>query len=338
MREIEFDPGTGLLRFEEIRISDGPLVREVKIHPADHPYFMAADASDEAVVEFRVAGAEALETYLVNLRRSDGRLRWSSGIGIRLRQPQRLHDLMLRQARLVDLGNMAAAITHEVKQPLFTIAMAAESIRIILEKRGALPDDEPVERCVMRIATQVDRAREIIRRISRYGHLDTLAPVGCDAAAAVEAAHSFLLPMLEERGIVTTLDFAPGVHWVDVSRIALEQVMVNAIQNAGDAILSARTAGRDAGRLRLEVAPRGERIRCAITDDGIGVDTGVGDAAFEAFFTTKSVDSGTGLGLFISRQIVTDAGGTITLAQNAGGGATLEVTLPMSMNTGGATA
>jgi C4-dicarboxylate-specific signal transduction histidine kinase len=233
---------------------------------------------------------------------------------------------------------MASAITHEVKQPLFTIAMAAESIRIILEKRGSLPDDEPLERCVIRIATQVDRAREIIRRISRYGHLDTLAPVGCDAAAAMEAAYSFLLPMLEERGITATLDFAPGVHWVDVSRIALEQVMVNAIQNAADAILSARTAGRVAGRLTLGVSQQGERIRCTISDDGVGVDTGVGDAAFEAFFTTKAVDSGTGLGLFISRQIVTDAGGTITLTQNADHGATLEVTLPMTINGGAATA
>jgi two-component system C4-dicarboxylate transport sensor histidine kinase DctB len=329
MREIRFDPDTGLLHFEEIRISDGPLQREVKIHPADHPYFIAADASDEAVVEFRVAGAEALETYLVNLRRSEGRLRWASGIGIRLRQPQRLHDLMLRQARLVDLGNMAAAITHEVKQPLFTIAMAAESIRIILEKRGPAIDDEPLDRCVTRIATQVDRAREIIRRISRYGHLDTLDPAGCDAAAAMEAAHSFLLPLLDERGIEVVLNFAPGIHWVNVSRIALEQVMVNAIQNAADAILTARATRREAGLMTLSIDRQGDRIRCSIGDDGVGLDIGVEDTAFEAFFTTKTIDNGTGLGLFISRQIVTDAGGSIALVPNADHGAALVVMLPI---------
>jgi C4-dicarboxylate-specific signal transduction histidine kinase len=244
---------------------------------------------------------------------------------------------MLRQARLVDLGNMASAITHEVKQPLFTIAMAAESIRIILEKRGLAADDEALERCVVRIATQVDRAREIIRRISRYGHVDTLDPGGSDAAAAMEAAYSFLLPLLEERGIGATLSFAPGIHWVNISRIALEQVMVNAIQNAADAILSARAGGREAGRLTLSVVRNGERIQCCIVDDGIGVEPSVEDMAFEAFFTTKSVDNGTGLGLFISRQIIADAGGTIALVSNADHGATLMVTLPAGLEAGVAT-
>lgn len=332
MRDIQFDPLSGLLRFEEIRIGEEMLQRAVQIHAADHASFVTTGSSDEAIVEFRVSGTESLETYMVTLRHSTGTLRWESGIGIRLRQPQRLRELMLRQARLVDLGSMAASITHEIKQPLFTIAMAAESIHIILGKQG-LPPDNPLERCADRIGLQVERAREIIRRISHYGHLGTLNPAGCDAVGAMEDARSFLQPMLDERGIAIAAYFMPGVHWVDVPRVALEQVMVNAIQNAADAVMSARESGHVAGLLTLTVARDGESIRCAVGDDGIGVGPGVGEAAFDAFFTTKSVDKGSGLGLFISRQIITDAGGAVALLPNEGDGATLLVTLPVAIQT-----
>jgi signal transduction histidine kinase len=333
MSDIHFDPATGFLCFHEVRIAKGPLDHRVKIHPADHPYFTAVDGSDEAVVEFRVAGTESMETFLVTLRRAVGILAWESGIGIRLRQPQRLRELMQRQARLVDLGSMAAAITHEMKQPMFTIAMAAESIRIILEKRGHAEDDEPLDRCVTRISTQVDRARDIIRRISRYGHLEALDPGGSDAAAALESARSFLQPLLEERNITVTMEIPPEVYWVNVSRIALEQVMVNAMQNAADAVSSARDAGFDAGHLTLGLSRTAERIDITIADDGIGLQPGVGDSAFEAFFTTKTVENGTGLGLFISRQIIIDAGGTVALLPNDRRGATLLVSLPVGLKT-----
>lgn len=331
MTDIRFDPTSGLLCFEEVRIAKAPLNHRVKIHPADQLYFTAADASNEAMVEFRVAGAASLETYLVTLRNSTGVLAWESGVSIKLRQPQRLRDLMQRQARLVDLGSMAAAITHEVKQPMFTIAMAAESIRIILEKRGSAQEDEPIERCVTRISTQVDRAREIIRRISRYGHLDALDADACDIGAVIESAHSFLQPLLEERQIAVTRNILAETWLVTVSRTALEQVIVNAIQNATDAIVSARDAGFPAGHLTLSVSREGGNVVCAIGDDGIGLQPGVGEAAFEAFFTTKTVENGTGLGLFISRQIIVDAGGSIGLVPNDDRGATLIVSLPVAV-------
>jgi signal transduction histidine kinase len=81
--------------------------------------------------------------------------------------------------------------------------------------------------------------------------------------------------------------------------------------------------------MTLSLDRQGDRIRCTVADDGVGLDIGVEDTAFEAFFTTKTIDNGTGLGLFISRQIVTDAGGSIALVPNADHGATLVVMLPI---------
>ena len=327
IRDISFDPHSGILSFVQTNPHDLPLPCAVEVHAADRPYFTPIGHNDMAVVEYRTAGSEGLESYLVTLRQNIGDHAWAGGTIIKLRQPERLREVIVRQARLVDLGSMLAAISHEVKQPLFTIAMAAESVQIILRKlEGA--ERQHIERCVKRIGVQVERAREIIHRISRYGRGAAAAPDVSDPAAALDMSCSFLQPLLEDRDIAVTLDLTGAPMQVGVPQIALEQVFVNAIQNAVDAIQSAREGGRAAGGLALYARPDGDGVRCGVRDDGIGLGESVGALAFDPFFTTKSADKGSGLGLFISRQIITDAGGTIRLTANPGAGATLDVWLP----------
>ncbi|MDB5685523.1 MAG: hypothetical protein JWR77_112, partial [Rhizorhabdus sp.] len=270
----------------------------------------------------------------LTLRQSIGPYRWASGMIVKLWQPRRLREIMTRQARLVDLGGMASAISHEIKQPLFTIAIAAESIRLLLAKDGVDVRDQLAGRAA-RIGDQVERAREIIDRISLYGRVESFESSDTDAAAALHAARSFLSALLHDRGIAVTIGISPGSYVVDMPRIALEQVIVNAIQNAADAIEARREAGGvDAGRLALALRIADGQIRCTISDDGIGMASGLAETAFEAFFTTKSAKKGTGLGLFISRQIVMEAGGDIRLLPAFPHGACLEIILPLRKDVG----
>lgn len=328
VRAVCFDPQSGILSFTESR-GDGAEQFEVPIHSTDQPCFPPIRQSDATTVEYRVTGAEVMESFHLTLRQNLGDYRWDRGTIVRLRQPERLRALIVRQARLVDLGSMAAAISHEIKQPLFTIAMAAESIQIILRKNDETAESQNIERCARRITAQVDRARQIIRRILQYGRNVTLTPDRSNPATALEMARSFLLPLLNERGIEVVMKVTADLPDVSVAQVALEQVLVNAIQNATDSIQSARDAGRAAGRLELYAFRDGNGVRCGIKDDGIGLDKIVVALAFDAFFTTKTVDEGSGMGLFISRQIMNDAAGSISLTANPDAGATLEVWLPL---------
>ncbi len=330
MSDIRFVPETGRLSFIEVRLSEVPIMEELQVHASDCPLFVEATGSDEAIIEFRTAQGEDFESLILTLRQSVGPCQWASGMIVKLWQPKRLREIMTRQARLVDLGGMASAISHEIKQPLFTIAIAAESVHLLLGKPAGAERDAQLAARATRIGDQVERAREIIDRISLYGRVDSLESSSTDVAAALHAARSFLAALLHDRGIAVTIDIGPGAHIVDMPRIALEQVLVNAIQNAADAIESRREAGPcDAGNIGLAVTIVTGQIICSVTDDGTGLKAGLADTAFEAFFTTKPATKGTGLGLFISRQIVMEAGGDIRLLPARPVGARLEIVLPL---------
>ncbi len=330
MANIRFDPATGKLHFTHVKMTEPPVERSLQVHPGDYQLFPAADGSDEATIEFRTASAAEFDAQMITLRQSAGPLAWESGAMVKFTQPRRLRDLMVQQARLVDLGSMASAISHEIKQPLFTIAIAAESMQLMLDKGRSDIADQQLAGRIARIAEQVDRARNIIERISHYGRTDAAIPVEVDIDETMLLAVSFLSAMLEDRHIAVVSSVAPGRHRVLMSQVALEQVIVNGIQNAADSIQARRDAGwTGEGRITLEVARVGHRLRCTIADNGAGLPPGLAESAFNAFFTTKSSSNGSGLGLFISRQIIIDAGGTIRLrAGDEDEGAALEIDLP----------
>ncbi|MDB5701070.1 MAG: two-component system, NtrC family,C4-dicarboxylate transport sensor histidine kinase DctB [Sphingomonadales bacterium] len=331
IRDISFDPTTHLLSFVEGSV-DHPAVHALLIDAAGQPDFQRVANSDAASVEFRLVGAEMLDAFLITLGKNIGNYGWEQGTIVALRQPRRLRELIASQARLVDLGSLAAMISHEVKQPLFTIAMIAESIQIILRKPAGPTQGPNIEQCARRIVAQVDRAREIIRRTLKYGRSDATITDCGEPVTALMMAFSLLLPLLDERDMEVVMDLPDSLPEVGIAQIALEQLLVNAIRNGSDAILSARAAGRVAGRLELYAFVDGNGVRCGVRDDGLGLEKAAAALAFDAFFTTKPVDEGSGLGLFICRQIVSDAAGTITLVANPIAGATLEVWLPFAAN------
>ncbi|MEL7684604.1 ATP-binding protein [Citromicrobium bathyomarinum] len=312
---ILFDREACALSFQDISTDRLAQQRSVDVHPNDCMAFSEASRADEAFIEFRLGGDVSNDWYLLVARDLLAPGHWRSGWIVRLRQSKLAQNRMLQQARLVELGGMASALSHELKQPLFTISLCAENGRLLLDQG----DEESSARArgkLDRISDQVHRARDIIGRISRYARIEDSDPEPLDLGEVIAATLSFIRPLLVQHdvGVQVTLPEGPPPRLL-APRVGLEQVLVNAFQNAVDSIATRRESEEHGltGVIELGVNMAEDGLQISIADNGGGLSLSHPEAAFDAFMTTKDSDRGTGLGLYISRQIVMEIGGKIAI-------------------------
>lgn len=239
--------------------------------------------------------------------------------------PLKLLRSVAAKSRLADLGEQSSALAHELRQPLFTIAMVNENLRLLLTRPDF--DRERLQKAVERSAEQVRRAQIIIERTLAYATENSGAePEWTDAATAAERATGFLAEMFDGHDIIVDRELPHGDATVRVCWVEMEQVFVNVLRNAVESIVDRRRQGWDGqGRIAIAVEIQGENVRCTVQDNGVGLPAGSSsDAPFQPFFTTKP-DEGTGLGLHICRQIVAKAGGCIQLMPAPTEGALVEI-------------
>ncbi|MEG3148152.1 ATP-binding protein [Sphingomonas sp. RT2P30] len=328
--DIRFDRETGVLHFTEISI-DCPARKEtIIVYPSDRNAVAGICAASEAFVEFRIDGGAAPDWFLLSARGLEESGHWRSGWIVRLRQSKLAHDRVLQQARLVELGGMASALSHELKQPLFTIALSSENGRLLIDQ--ATPEAIVKARTKFdRISEQVNRSRDIIARISRYSRIEDDDPNPVEIGEVINTALRFMRPLMVQKNVDVRTEL-PEPLMVLVSRVGIEQLLVNAIQNSVDAILSRSAAGEPGlqGEIGVSVTVDDDGVRMRITDNGTGMMQSDPESAFGAFVTTKPADSGTGLGLYISRQIVMEMGGRISIGSRPAPerGAVMTVDLP----------
>jgi signal transduction histidine kinase len=327
--DISLDIEKFRVNFELIG-SDGLIARQhLDVVPSDIVQFHNATGKSDILVEFR--SSQSLDaTHLLTLKQAAGHLSWGSGILVTFRQPKRVREILHHNARLLDLGQMAAATFHELKQPLSTAAFAAHNINLLATD---LPSDkaELIKARSERIIEQIGRAQQIVDRVAKYSAGTPGAGMSSSCLSAFEAACAMLDAMLSERSIRAVVKRSSATL-VGVPPIALEQIMVNAIQNSADAILEARSRdGRpQAGLIEFESFVSDGCLLCRIADDGIGLEVPVAATLFEPFFTTKGERGGSGLGLFVARQIMIEAKGSIDLKQRDPHGTILEMRFPMA--------
>ncbi len=263
------------------------------------------------------------------MNKSCGDMEWASGVLVQLKRPRDLDAIMAKQARLADLGSVASSIGHEIKQPLFTIAVAAESLRLLAtkaQKGPADPADSKPDRTHFGTGRPGSRHYRACHRL--HGKSSQTERVAIDVAETMRRSYNFLIQMIDDQRIDVNIAIAEGAHATVMPQVELEQVFVNAIHNAIDAIVARRNTGwTGQGAIELRVASTETLISCAVADNGLGLAPNIASSVFNAFFTTKA-DHGTGLGLYISRQIIERAGGHIALRQANDGGAILEIELP----------
>ncbi|WP_456268253.1 ATP-binding protein [Kushneria sp. AK178] len=234
----------------------------------------------------------------------------------RLRQTR---DELVQAARLAVLGQLAASINHELNQPLGAIRAYADNARALLsrDRPGDAADN------LVQISELVERMATIsaqLRQFSRKGD-ETLTDVS--AQACFDYALRLFRTRLEAADIRINLQMSEATCWVRADSVRLEQVLVNLIGNAQQAMIDSTDR-----QLTLTAETHGDRVILSVADSGPGLSTEALDHLFEPFYTTRSAGKGLGLGLSISQRIIHDLGGRLEARNRPEGGALFMVHLP----------
>ena len=245
--------------------------------------------------------------------------------------------IMEREAQLVQagkmttLGVMAAGMAHEINQPLNVIQLSADYLLKLIE-RGRSIDDAELQRVAEDIIRSVERASSVITHVRAFSRQADFARTRVDLNAPVRDVFKILGHQLKAHQIEVELDLADGLPPVLADHNRLEQVFVNLVSNAIDAI-EEKCEGAErctAADRRIAIRSRAEagRVTVEVADTGIGMPEHVKSKLFEPFFTTKKVGKGTGLGTSISYGIVREYGGTIDIRSAPGRGTTFRLSFP----------
>ncbi len=228
-------------------------------------------------------------------------------------------DELIQAAKLAVLGQLAAGINHELNQPLAAIRAYAENARAFLERQRPESVDQNLEQIVELTARMAEISSQL-RQFSRKGDeaLSAVSVTDC-----FEYALRLFQTRLQEADVRIERRFPEATVWVRADLVRLEQVLVNLIGNALQAM-----AGRPEPQLVLRVETPEDEVRLVVEDSGPGIPEAHLGRIFDPFFTTKSPGSGLGLGLSISSRIIDDLGGRLTASNRAEGGARFTISLP----------
>jgi len=236
---------------------------------------------------------------------------------------QELQAELVHVSRLTAMGEMASALAHELNQPLSAIANYLRGSRRLLDKGD--PADLPrLSEALDKAADQALRAGEVIHRLRDFiGRGETERRIE-SISKLIEEASALALVGVKELGVRVTMQFEPSADLVVADRVQIQQVVINLLRNAIDAMRETRR-----GELKVRVAPRdGGFTVVSVSDTGSGISEEVRGRLFQPFMTTKK--EGMGVGLSICRTIVEAHGGAIWAENNAGEGATFAFTLPLA--------
>ncbi|MGD8958971.1 MAG: PAS domain S-box protein [Desulfobacteraceae bacterium] len=240
---------------------------------------------------------------------------------------------LIQASKMATLGEMATGVAHELNQPLSVIKTASSFLK---KKAGR---GEPIkEEILLTLTTEIDghvyRATKIITHMREFGRQSEMDLGPVQLNQVLDKAFEFFSQQLKVRGIAVTRDYHPDLPPVMADADRLEQVFINLLINARDAIeehwQGEALPPPDAKRIALKTYPAGSRVVAEVSDSGGGIPEKLRDRIFEPFFTTKEVGNGTGLGLSISYGIVTDCGGDIRVVSEEGQGACFRLSFPVA--------
>ncbi|WP_301585760.1 sensor histidine kinase [Halomonas alkaliantarctica] len=235
-----------------------------------------------------------------------------------LRQTQ---DELIQAAKLAVLGQLAAGINHELNQPLAAIRAYAENGRRFIE----LARVDKADANLAQIVELTQRMADISAQLRQFSRKSSERQETISVQACIEYALRLFQSRLRDDGITVVQQWPEDTLWVEGDLVRLEQVLVNLISNALQAM---KEVASPVLTLRVEIAQ--QQVLISVADNGPGVPEHHLGQIFEPFFTTKAPGSGLGLGLSISSRIMEDLGGKLQVANQPTGGARFTVTLPCS--------
>jgi C4-dicarboxylate-specific signal transduction histidine kinase len=242
------------------------------------------------------------------------------------RREQELRDKqeqLIQAGKLATLGELTTGVAHELNNPLNNIGLFLGNVIDHIEL--GMADKERIRRELDSAMQQVRKATEIISHLRTFGRAAPVSRAPVPINEVVERALSLMQEQLRLRQIEVELDLSPHEPVVLGNSIQLEQVFINLLTNARDAVAN---SPRKVISITSVAGP--VDVELAFRDTGPGIPVGLERRIFDPFFTTKDVGTGTGLGLSITYGIIKEHEGTISVANRPGEGATFVIQLPLA--------
>lgn len=326
--------------FAQDELSDREEERISRIHPDDAPRVMAAVQAyfDRQTAVFQ-------EEYRVRCK--DGSFKWILDRGVarwdadgnvvrmagsesdiserkRIEEKAHQHEAELAHfGRLSTLGEMAAGLAHELNQPLSAIMNRAETCLAHADATGQ--DAAKLRSNIGEIITQTERASQIIRRLRDFVRRKKPRTSSTCINTLIREVHEFVAAEARHKKVAIRLELADDLSAVSADSIQIEQVVLNLIRNALEAM---DDSSRRERRLTIQTSSSGDDLlEISVSDTGPGLAPDSMHRIFDAFFTTKP--DGMGMGLSISRTIIEAHGGRLWASSNPGAGATFHFSLPV---------
>ena len=239
---------------------------------------------------------------------------------------EELQQQLLHAAKLASVGELATGVAHEINNPLAIVLSTTGVIRDMLNPEFKLDaSPENILKELDTVDSAVFRARNITRQLLDFGRKDPPRPVACNLNRLVDdVLGGFKLHALEVENITIKKQFEADLPDIIADHDQIRQVLLNLINNAGDAISGS-------GTITISTARDGRNVRVTITDTGRGMTAEQLKKIFRPFYTTKETGKGTGLGLSVSRGIVKSMGGSIEVQSMPGAGSSFTVILPIEL-------
>jgi PAS domain S-box-containing protein len=229
---------------------------------------------------------------------------------------------LANMTRVTSLGVLTASIAHEVNQPLFGIITSADTCLLMLSTDP--PDIDGARETARRTIRDGNRASDVIRRLrALYSKKDPSFEL-MDLNEATREVISLSMSDLQRHRVILQPELSDDLPLITADRVQLQQVIMNLVRNASDAMSNVDDRQRDL-LIRTE-KDKANGVRLSVKDAGVGFESHAADKLFEAFYTTKK--EGMGIGLSISRSIIEAHGGRLWATANNGAGATFSFSIP----------
>ena len=229
---------------------------------------------------------------------------------------------LAHMGRVMTMGQLTASIAHEVNQPLSGIITNTSTCLLMLDSHP--PDLDGARETVRRALRDGDRASEIIKRLRQIFSKKEVTAGLVDLNEATREVIALSLSELQRNQVLLRLDFDRDLPLITGDRVQLQQVILNLLRNASDAMSNVDDRPRYL-QVRTELEEC-DRVRLTVRDAGVGFDSDAGDKLFQAFYTTKN--DGMGMGLSISRSIIESHHGRLWATRNDDPGSTFCFSLP----------
>jgi|SRR5450830_48209 len=265
----------------------------------------------------------ALAQHNIDLQHALALLRQEDALRLeRERQELENREHMIQIERLSALGTMVGGVAHEINNPLMGVMNYVEHAR---DKATDASSKEVLNNALH----EIDRIKKIVSNMLVFVRPDAGQQESCSLPETVNRTVDLLQSELTKNAVQVQIDLPQDLPLIQCSAGSLQQVLVNVLLNARDAI-----AGQTQPRITISARLEGGQVILSVCDNGPGISDEIRERIFDPFFTTKPVGKGTGLGLSVSRHLMQEVGGSISTDNQQGSGCCFRLTFAQNKHVG----